>query len=250
MGLRTILKKKLYSLKYLKKKENPIEGLSFLITGASSGIGLALTKKLVKKNKIIAVYNSNGKNLEEIDSQNIIKTKCDLSNFLEYEELSKILNQHDVSIIINCAGQFGSNNQLIENIDFNNLIKIFKINSLSILKILQLLSKGDKLKYINKIVNISSDAGSVKLNDQGNAYIYRITKSSLNSISKNLSIDLNKRYNSEIITVDPGNVQTGMNTKGLLDSSKCAEYIIDIISDKKNNLNGKFIVLFKKEISW
>ena len=41
-----------------------------------------------------------------------------------------------------------------------------------------------------------------------------------------------------------------MNTKGLLDSSKCAEYIIDIISDKKNNLNGKFIDLFKKEISW
>ena len=71
-----------------------------------------------------------------------------------------------------------------------------------------------------------------------------------NSISKNLSIDLNRRYNSEIITVDPGNVQTGMNTKGLLDSNKCAEYIIDIIDDKKNDLNGKFIDLFKKEISW
>ena len=80
--------------------------------------------------------------------------------------------------------------------------------------------------------------------------MYRITKTSLNCISKNLSIDLNKRYNSEIITVDPGNVQTGMNTKGLLDPNKCAEYIIDIICDKKNNLNGKFINLFKKEIPW
>ena len=33
-------------------------------------------------------------------------------------------------------------------------------------------------------------------------------------------------------------------------SKQLRQYIIDIISDKKNNLNGKFIDLFKKEISW
>jgi short-subunit dehydrogenase len=250
MGLRTILKKKIYNLKYFKTKKNDMNEKLFLITGASSGIGLALTKKISRNNKVIAIYNSNRKNLEKINSNNIIKVNCDLGNFLDYGELTKVLTQHKIDIIINCAGQFGSNNQLIENIDFDNLIKIFKINSISLLKILQLLSKNDGLKCINKIINISSDAGSIKLNNQGNAYVYRITKTSLNSISKNLSIDLNKRYNSEIITVDPGNVQTGMNTKGLLDPNKCAEYIIDIICDKKNNLNGKFIDLFKKEIPW
>jgi|TARA_B110001450_G_C17636596_1_gene487447 short-subunit dehydrogenase len=250
MGLRSVLKKKIYNLKYLKVKKNDIKEKLFLITGASSGIGLALTNKLAENNKIIAVYNSNNSNLEKINSNNIIKVKCDLSNFLDYGELTEVLAKHKIDIIINCAGQFGSNNQLIENIDFDSLIKIFKINSISLLKILQLLSKNDGLKCINKIINISSDAGSIKLNNQGNAYVYRITKTSLNCISKNLSIDLNKRYNSEIITVDPGNVQTGMNTKGLLDPNKCAEYIIDIICDKKNNLNGKFIDLFKKEIPW
>ena len=250
MGLRTILKKKIYNLKYLKTKHNYIKEKLILITGASSGIGLALTRELLKNNKVIAVYNSNSKNLEKISVSNLIKVKCDLSNFLDYEELTKTLVQYKIDIIINCAGQFGSSNQLIENIDFDNLIKIFKINSISIVKILQLLSKNDGLKWITKIVIISSDAGSIKLNDQGNAYIYRITKSALNSISKNLSIDLNKRFNSEIITVDPGNVKTGMNGKGLLDSNKCAEYIIDIICDKKNNYNGKFINLLKKEISW
>jgi len=48
MGLRSILKKKLYNLKYLKTKKNFIEEKVFLITGASSGIGLALSKKLSK----------------------------------------------------------------------------------------------------------------------------------------------------------------------------------------------------------
>ena len=233
MGFRKILKKYIYNLKYLKKKSNFINEKVFLITGASSGIGLALTKKLLENNKVIAIYNNNIENLKNLDGHNLVKIKCDLSDFSNYKDLSEILDEYSIDIIINCAGQFGSSNQLIENIDFDNLIKIFKINSISILKILQLISRNNNLRSISKIINISSDAGSLKLNNQGNAYIYRITKSALNSISKNLSVDLNKRYNTEIITVDPGNVKTGMNTKGLLDSNKCAEYIIDILCDKK-----------------
>ena len=250
MGFRKILKKYIYNLRYLKKKSNFINEKVFLITGASSGIGLALTKKLLENNRVIAIYNNNIENLKNLDGHNLVKIKCDLSDFSNYKDLSEILDEYSIDIIINCAGQFGSNNQLIENIDFDNLIKIFKINSISILKILQLISKNNNLRSISKIINISSDAGSLKLNNQGNAYIYRITKSALNSISKNLSVDLNKRYNTEIVTVDPGNVKTGMNTKGLLDANKCAEYIIDILCDKKKIFNGKFLNLLKEEISW
>ena len=47
MGLRKIIKKAVYNLKYIKKKNNSISNSSFLITGASSGIGLALTKNLL-----------------------------------------------------------------------------------------------------------------------------------------------------------------------------------------------------------
>ena len=250
MGLRSILKKKLYNLKYLRKKNSIVKGNLFLITGASSGIGLALTKKLVQNNKVVAVYNTNIDNLIKINTSNLIKVKCDLSDFSNYEDLEKKIEHYKIDIIINCAGQFGSHNQLIENIDFDNLIKVFKINSISILKILQILSKKNTLKFLSKIINISSDGGSIKLNNQGNAYIYRISKSALNSISKNLSIDLNKKYKSDIVTIDPGSVKSGMNDKGHLDADKCAEYIIDIMCDKKNSFNGKFVNLLKKEIPW
>jgi len=105
------------------------------------------------------------------------------------------------------------------------------------------------MKYLEKIINISSDAGSLELNNQGNAYIYRTTKSALNSISKNLSIDLQKKFKTSVITIDPGNVKSNMNNKGYLSPEKCSEYLVDIISDN-NDYNGSFINLLKKKIPW
>ena len=250
MGLRKIIKKALYNLNYKENKNYSVSGKTFLITGASSGIGLSLTKSLLGKNKIVGVYNLNKSNLDQIHSNNLIKVKCDLSDYSDFESLRKIISQEKIDIIINCAGTFGSNNQSIENIDFNNLINVFKINSISIIKILQLMEKNDSARHLSKIINISSEGGSIELNNQGNAYIYRLTKSALNSISKNLSVDLHKRYKTEVVTIDPGNVKTGMNPKGYLVAEKCSEYILNLVFDKKNDINGKFLNLKKKEIPW
>ena len=203
----------------------------------------------MKKNKVFAIFNNNGENLKKINNPNLISFKCDLSNFDNYNEIEKKLSENDIQIIFNCAGQFGSSNQSIHNLDFENFLKILKINSLSILKILQLMHKYDKIKNIKTVVNISSDGGSVELNNKGNAYIYRTTKSALNSISKNLSIDLKKRFDISVLTIDPGNVKTNMNNKGYLSPSKCAEYLIDILCDKID-YNGSFINLLKKKIPW
>ena len=170
-------------------------------------------------------------------------------NFTNYQEIEKQISKNEIDLIFNCAGQYGSNYQSIENIDFYNFLNILKLNSLSILKILQILKKNNKIRNLKKIVNISSKGGSIELNVKGNAYIYRSSKSTLNSISKNLSIDLNKMYGTSVITIDPGNVKTGMNNKGYLSPEKCAEYLVDIVCDK-TDYNGKYINLLKKKLPW
>lgn len=249
MGLRTFLRKNFYNLKYVKNKKSDLKDQTILLTGASSGIGLGICKNLIQKNKVYAVYNKNPSSLLEVKSSNLINLKCDLFDFENYQEIEKEIKENNINLIINCAGQFGSNNQSIENIDFDYFLNILKLNSLSILKILQLMSSNGKIEYLKKIINISSLGGSIGENNEGNAYIYRTSKSALNSISKNLSLDLKKKFGTSIISIDPGNVKTSMNNKGFLSKEKCAEYIIDIICDDKD-YNGKFINLFKKEIPW
>jgi len=249
MGLKTFIKKNLYTLRYIQKKNKKIENKNILVTGASSGIGLGICETLVEKNKVLAIFNNNEENLKKINNSNLIYFKCDLSNLDNYDEIEKKILENDIQIIINCAGQFGSSNQSIHDIDFENFLKILRINSLSILKILQLIHKHDKLKNVKTIVNISSDGGSIELNNKGNAYIYRTTKSALNSISKNLSIDLKKRFGISVLTIDPGNVKTNMNSKGYLSPSKCSEYLIDILCDNIDH-NGSFINLLKNKITW
>ena len=249
MGLRTLIKKNFYNLKFSKKKNSQIKNQVILITGASSGIGLGICKKLIKDNKIIAVYNNNESNLKEIKNSNLIYLKCDLVHLNNYQEIEKKILENNIELIINCAGQFGSNNQSINDLDFDNFVNVLKLNSLSVLKILQLINNNNKIKYIKKIINMSSEGGSIEMNKKGNAYIYRTSKSALNSISKNLSIDLKQKFGISVITIDPGNVKTNMNNKGYLSPEKCAEYVVDIICDNKD-YNGAFINLLKKNIPW
>ena len=103
MGLRTNIRKYLYRLKFNKK----IDDLNFtnnniLVTGANSGIGLALTKKLLDlKNNVVATYKKELSNLSSINNDKLIILKCDnrdLKDFSHFEEKIKNIN---LDIIIN-----------------------------------------------------------------------------------------------------------------------------------------------------
>ena len=250
MGLRTYLRKFLYLQKFKKKINNlNFSGNNILITGANSGIGFALTKKLLYlNNNVLGIFREKSDNLEKINDPNLKLVKCDLSKINEYKNLEKNLVKNKIEIVFNCAGKLGPTDQQIENFDFEKFNEILMVNSLSTLKISQILiSQKHPLKLM---VNISSDGGSIKLNKDGNFYIYRISKTTLNSITKNLSLILNKKYNVNVVAIDPGNVKSNMNPRGIIETNDCAEMIIDIISKNQDNLNGKFINLLNKEIPW
>ena len=250
MGLRTNIRKYLYRLKFDKK----VTDLNFtnnnvLVTGGNSGIGLALTKKLLDlKNNVIATYKKDANNLRTIKNEKLIIFKCDNRNIKDFNYFEEKIKNINLDIIINCAGVFGPPSQNIEELDFEKFKEVLMVNSLSILKILQIVLKQQKkLKFV---INISSDTGSISQNNEGKFYIYKTSKSTLNSITKNMSIDLFRRSKTIVFAIDPGNVQSGMNPGGLIKADKCADLIIDIISKNGQSLNGKFINLLREEIPW
>jgi short-subunit dehydrogenase len=192
MGLRTKIKKFLYIRKFSKKEYlTNINKKNILITGANSGIGLALTKRLLElDNKVLAIYRENSQNLTNIKDSNLSIIKYDLRKINNFENFENKIKETSVDLILNCAGVFGPSfeNQQIESLDFEKFQEVLMVNSISILKIIQIIL-NNKLskKNLEILVNISSDAGSIDLNNEGNAYMYRASKTALNSITKNIN---------------------------------------------------------------
>jgi len=255
MGIRKKIKNFFYTRKFSKKNYLAnINNKNILITGANSGIGLALTKKTLElNNKVLATYRESSENLKSIKNENLTITKYDQSKIYEFKYLEEKIKKNSIDLIFNCAGVFGGSfeDQQIEKLDFRKFQEVLMVNSFSILKIMQIiLSNKSSTKNLEVLVNISSDAGSIKLNNQGNAYIYRASKTALNSITKNMSLDLNTRFKTIVFAIDPGNVQSGMNPGGQIKSDVCANLIIDLISSNVESLNGKFVNLLGEEIPW
>ena len=255
MGLRTKIRKFLYTRKFSKKKYlTNINKKNILITGANSGIGLALTKRFLElDNKVLAVYRENSQNLTNIKDSNLSIIKYDLKKIDKSENFENKIKETSVDLIINCAGVFGPSfeNQQIENLDFEKFQEVLMVNSISILKLIQImLNHKISTKNLELLVNISSDAGSIDLNNEGNAYMYRASKTALNSITKNMSIDLMARFKTIVFAIDPGNVQSGMNPGGTLKADVCANLIINLISSNVRLLNGKFVNLLGDELPW
>jgi len=254
MGIRRLLKNFFYKLKYRNKVVviKKIKGKSILITGANSGIGLALVKELLLHNNILyATYNANDENLNKIKNSNLKVIRCNNENFEDLENLKRYIVNLPINIIINNAGVRGQQNQdIIEDINFDNLIRTLKINSISIIIIINIILKYCKKNCLETIVNISSSSGSIKNNLSGGAYIYRASKALLNSLTKNISIDLGRRFNIKTFAVDPGYIRMKMNPNGLLSSELCAKKILKILETQRPSINGRFIDLNENDISW
>ena len=254
MGIRRLIKNFFYKLKYKNKKViiKNIKGKSILITGANSGIGLALVKELLLHNNILyATYNINDENLNKIKNSNLKVIHCNNENLEDLENLKRYISNLPINIIINNAGVWGQQNQdIIEDINSDNLISTLKINSISIIVIINVILKYCKKNCLETIINISSSGGSIKNNFSGGAYIYRASKALLNSLTKNISIDLNRRYKIKTFAIDPGNIRTQMNPNGLLSPDLCAKKILKILETQSQTINGRFIDLNENDISW
>ena len=255
MGLRRLIKNYIYKKKFYipqnKTLLKKINKQNILITGANSGIGLALTKKFLDfNNTVIATFNQSNENLLKLKSDNLEICQCDQSDIENINKLKDYIKKFPINIIINNAGVWGGINQNFNNIDYDNFLKAININAISILKLSEIVLRHSTETSLNTIINISTLYNSTDHNTTGRNYIYKGTKNMMNSFSKNLSIDLKNDYGVNVLTICPGSVKTKLNPSGILDPETVALNIINILENSSDKYNGKFIDLKGNYLNW
>jgi NAD(P)-dependent dehydrogenase (short-subunit alcohol dehydrogenase family) len=216
-----------------------------VITGASRGIGLALTELALNKgHQVLAVARSSTTELESLlRDKNLTLLHVDLEKSDSHLKIREALESWpQVDVLINNAGV------LLEDSSRQEFERSYLINS--IIPFFVTRSLFDKLKKSSRPLSlqITSQMGSIEDNTSGGYYSYRSSKTALNMIFKSLAID--EPWLTSI-QVHPGWVQTRMGGSGApLSTHKSASGIWDIIDNSNPKMSGSFINYLGDPLPW
>ena len=186
---------------------------TFLITGASGGIGSSIAKTLAKKgNKLILVYNTNKKAIEQLEKNLSTKCevfihKCDLTNELEIKSMvQNIIKSHKkIDCLINCAGI--AHFEQIQDTTNQSFYKVIDNNLKSVVLLTASVSKHMISEKSGKIINISSMWGVVGSSMES---LYSASKGAINALTLSLAKELGPS-NITVNAICPGLIDTKMN---------------------------------------
>ena len=216
---------------------------NIFITGGNRGIGKGLVKLLGKDNNIVFSVRDikKGENtlkeLKEVKAKYVLLDVNDSKSIQNAKEKIE-MNMDQIDLLFNNAGILipeyevpafeTSEDYILNTFETNTLGPLRVIKSL-----LNLIPKG------GRIVNISSGMG--QLDDmEGGSLAYRLSKTSLNALTKILSIELKDR-GIKINAICPGWVQTDMGGRNAtLTVRESVKKIADFALNKKFP-NGKFL---------
>ena len=202
-----------------------------LITGASKGIGKALTEKMLDESFIVIGTSRSGK-IQRIQHKNFYPLKLDLSCTESIKGAHKEIfsNFNHIDILINNAGigpDLYTNKPEKKSFD-----QTFDVNITGTVfftePIIELIREN------GIILNISSKMGSIAVCGLVDSIAYRMSKSALNMYTKILSNRLKDKI--RVASIHPGWVKTAIiksNLKnGRLTPKESAENIYDFLISK------------------
>ena len=221
-----------------------------IIAGSSGAIGGEFTKQYTDDpnvEKVVALSrNANNHNHEKIQSIEI-----DYNNEATFKNLDEISQLDSISTIIIATGVLHTDQikpeKSISSIDGEVMKRVFQVNVFGpVLLVNKLLSLIKKSKGV-KIVFLTARVGSISDNELGGWHSYRSSKSALNMMIKNLSIEL-KRLNKEhvVIGIHPGTVRSylsepflGYVKHDIFSPKESVEYMTKVISKVSHKDSGR-----------
>ena len=231
-----------------------------LVTGASSGIGKEIVRKLANYYEVIIHYNNSKKEalelkqeLDHLYNKDLLIVNCDLSKESEIDSMLNTIYKkyNNIDILINNAGL--AIDTLLEDKTKDNFMKVLDTNLIAPFLLCKKIGPKMKENKYGVIINISSTNGI------DTPYIesldYDASKAGLISLSNNIANYLSPYV--RVNTICPGWIDTNMNKK--LDKEfikqeeekillhrfgnpkEVAEVVSFLISEKASYINNSII---------
>ena len=200
---------------------------TILITGATSGIGLAAAKKLANEKNQLILCGRRQRKLDEISTElsksaNVLSLCFDVSNKNEENSLLNDLPEQfsSVDVLINNAGN-AHGLDTIQDGSLDDWDIMINSNVKGVLYVSRVIIPKMIEQKCGHIINIGSLAGR-EVYEKGN--IYCATKHAVNAISKAMRIDLNKT-GIKVSEINPGLVETDFSNVRFKGDSDRAEKV-------------------------
>ena len=199
-----------------------------LVTGASRGIGKAISTKLAENGARITLLSRNDKKLEKINNdlnnnglQSIYKA-IDVSNFNDMMSAVEYTKEvwGTVDGIINNAGITDDN--LIARMKSESFDKVIDVNLKGVFNGIKSVTKTMIKNNYGRIINITSVIGIIGNKAQSN---YAASKSGIIGLTKSAAKELASK-NITVNAIAPGYIETDM-TQSLNESNK--EQMLNLI---------------------
>ena len=232
------------------------------VSGSSGAIGNAISKILQNNESIETVYNFSR-------STSIKSSKKEKNFFIDIENEDSIKRSvKNIPENIKFDLVFVATGILHDNEDIYPEKSIRDISEVKLKKVLMVNTIGPTLvgKYFipfldknkkNVFAFLSARVGSISDNKIGGWYSYRASKTALNQIIKNFSIEVKRSNpNSIFVGLQPGTVKSNLskpfeknvNSSNLFSPEYSAEKLLKVINDLTLEDTGKFFAWNGEEI--
>ncbi|MBK8135704.1 MAG: SDR family oxidoreductase [Chloroflexi bacterium] len=230
------------------------------ITGSNRGIGLEVVRQLASRpeTEIYAMCrkpdvaaelralskDSNGRvhliALEVTDDASIRAAAAAVGT--KTDRIDLLIN----NAAINPPGK----TQTLETITSAEMLHVLHVNTVAPLLVVQAFTELLKKGSLPKVVNLSSEMGSLDDRDYGGYYGYCTSKAALNMVTRGLAADL-AGYGIVTISLDPGWVQTEMGGDGAdLTPEDSVRGILRVVDSLTRKDNGTYLRWNGRTLAW
>ncbi len=229
---------------------------TIVITGANRGLGLEFARQYVADGwRVHAACRAPEQatelaRLAQDHAGTLSVHPLDVTNAAQISALAASLGSTPVDVLLNNAGIYGQKGGAFGETDPEAWVRTFRVNTIAPMKIMEALVDRVAASPAGVMAVVSSKMGSLADNGSGGSYVYRSSKSAVNSVVKSASIDLADR-GVAVVALHPGWVQTDMGGSSaplaIPDSVAQLRAVIDSVDMSRT---GQFIDRDGSVIPW